>query len=61
MSCLCKECLHRVAGRCERRAMEINEKFIKAWGCDNYECRYIELFKEDIKSYGRKRKTENNL
>ena len=47
MSCLCKECLYRKAGRCEKRTMEINERFIKAWGCDNYECRYIELFKEE--------------
>ncbi len=61
MACLCKECIHRIAGRCYKRSMEINEKFIKAWGCGDYECRYEELFKEEIKKYDKSRTRKTNI
>lgn len=45
----CTNCIHRYGTRCNKRTMEINSRFIRAWGCDNYKPNYESLLKENIK------------
>ena len=43
----CKDCEHKTKNnRCLKRSFMINEKFLKAWGCDDYKPKYLDLLKE---------------
>ena len=46
MKCKCDDCIHRHGQRCIKRSLMINKRFINAWGCDNYKCRFESLFEE---------------
>lgn len=42
----CKNCIHKRGTRCEKRSMQINPRFIRAWGCDYYKPNYESLIKD---------------
>ena len=49
MNCKCKDCIYRVkfngTYRCNKRQFMITPKLIRAWGCNDYKCKYESLLK----------------
>ena len=47
VNCICHDCVHcvnyRGTKRCNKRSFMINPKFIRAWGCNDYKCKYMSL------------------
>ena len=47
MNLKCKDCLYKTRNnRCIARSMQINERFVKIMGCDDYKPRYEDLLKD---------------
>ena len=49
IKCICNTCVHCInyngVKRCNKRSFMINPKFICAWGCNDYKCKYESLLK----------------
>ena len=47
IKCICNSCVHCInyngVKRCNKRSFMINPKFIRAWGCSDYKCKFMSL------------------